>query len=126
MGFAVGNECAKNRKVRKGGPKPLATRELCHVEFHERVPALSKIIDSSESRDCDKIAAMRELGRIGVPERKELTGADGGPIESKVSHEHTIDYDDLRRRLDRAALEDRARNGAAKPVDSRIADPAAT
>jgi len=62
-----------------GGAKPGAgrpsseLRAICREAFATRIPKLCAIIDDSESRDADKIAAMAQLSKIGIGDLQENT-----------------------------------------------------
>lgn len=74
MAFSKGNKLGKGGKRAGSGRKPLATRQLCETTFAERIPLLAKIADNEAFEPRDRIAALRVLGSIGVPQQHEHTG----------------------------------------------------
>lgn len=99
MAAPKGNKFAKGGARPNSGPKKLSVRQLCAAEFEKRVPILCTIADDDKGRPLDRIAALKELARIGVPEKMlhEMTGKDGGPIETQSRQ--TFDYDGFKRAL---------------------------
>ena len=50
----------------KGGGRPRsAIRRAAQLEFDKRIPILGEIADSPDSRDADRIAAVKALGQVG-------------------------------------------------------------
>jgi hypothetical protein len=62
-----------------GGPQPgagrppSAIREIARAAFAERIPKLTAIVDDDESRDLDKIGAMKVLCDAGGVDKLALT-----------------------------------------------------
>jgi len=84
MAFAKGPDSRRGKGGRRpgSGRKPLATRALCQLTFHKRIPRLAKIAD--EGKDRDAIAAMKVLGSIGMPAQTEVSGPEGRPVEIRI------------------------------------------
>lgn len=71
MPFQKGHKLAKGGPRPNSGPKPLATRALCHLSFHKRVRVLAQIFDDTALEPRDRIAALKVLASIGVPRQHE-------------------------------------------------------
>jgi hypothetical protein len=67
-----GNKFAKGGKRAGAGRKPLKTKELCAVAFTERIPLLCQIADDDEEKTVDRLAALAQLAKVGVPAQAEL------------------------------------------------------
>ena len=88
MPFQPGNKHAQGGKRAMTGPKPLEVRALCAIEFAKRVPILCKIADDKKNRPIDRIAAVKELARVGIGDKMELVGKDDGPIQTETNFDH--------------------------------------
>ena len=58
-----------------------AVRDLCKLEFEERIAKLCAIVDSKQASDADKIRAMDLLGKYGVGVLKEVQAAQYDRVE---------------------------------------------
>ena len=83
FGGIAGN--AKNRAGSIGRPDD-AIRARARESWGKRLHRLEKIADGSikKAQVSDWIAAMREMRAVGFPDRHEVTGNDGGPIQVQV------------------------------------------
>ena len=55
------------------GRPPSEIREAARLAFAERIPVLTRIVDSDESRDLDRIGAMKVLADSGGVDKIALT-----------------------------------------------------
>lgn len=72
MPFEKGNKFGRGGKRAKSGRKSLPVRQLCALEFTARVPILCEIADNADGDPKDRISAIKELARVGLPEQHEI------------------------------------------------------
>ena len=73
MPFAKGHKLAPGGRRPGSGRKKLGIRQLCAIEFEKRIPILCEIADSEKQSARDRIAALKELARVGVGDKVDLT-----------------------------------------------------
>lgn len=66
------------------GRPPSAVRKACLLAFDKRIKVLEQIADDKTQDAKTRIDAIEKLGKYGLGTKQEVTGEDGGPMQSDV------------------------------------------